>query len=220
MDYVDHWNELFFIYKRCSRITMLMRNGHKKWVVIGMSLYAMISMLAFFTTYESPYNVVVTVAVEFATAYLVGYVLSWKNGESIGNAASLSVPERELYARYRVFSDDFKSNQKLSEVSIDNLVEWYDARFMKMEVSSIFQSPLFILLLSSVVSLFLSVEYIKNNSGYVLAIVMSILIGVVPFLWLLHGYMYSDRRKYFNICKFLKWVELDKKFSNNQKIDE
>ncbi|MGY3855375.1 hypothetical protein ACW5W8_21525 [Aeromonas aquatilis] len=180
-----------------------------KWVITGMSLYAAISMMAFFTTYGSLYNVAITVVTEFATAYVVGYVFSWKNGQSISGANSLSVSERELYARYRLFSRDFKSNQQLSGVPIDNLIVWYDARFMKMEVPSILQSPIFILLLSSLVSIFLSVEYIKNNSGYVLAISMSILIGILPFLWLLHGHMHSERRKYFNICKFLRWIELD-----------
>lgn len=188
---------------------MLRRNGHMKWVITGMSLYAAISMIAFFTTYGSLYNVAITVVTEFATAYVVGYVLSWKNGQSISGANSLSVSERELYARYRLFSRDFKSNQQLSGVPIGNLIAWYDARFMKMEVSSILQSPMFILLLSSLVSIFLSVEYVKNNSGYVLAVAVSLLFGILPFLWLLHGHMHSERRKYFNICKFLRWIELD-----------
>lgn len=217
VDYVNHWGELFRLYRRCSRIAMLRRNGHMKWVITGMSLYTAISMMVFFTTYESLYNVAITIATEFATAYVVGYVLSWKNGQGISGAKSLSVSERELYARYRLFKNDFKSNQQLSGVPIDNLIAWYDARFMKMEVASILQSPMFILLLSSIVSIFLSVEYIKNNSGYVLAIAVSILIGILPLLWLLHGHMHSERRKYFNICKFLRWIELDGMPSSSEK---
>ncbi|WP_421257655.1 hypothetical protein [Aeromonas sp. 600886] len=188
-----------------------------KWVITGLSLYAAISAIAFFTTYGSLYNLAITVVTEFVTAYVVGYVLSWKNGQSISGANSLSVSERELYARYRLFSRDFKSNQQLSEVPIGSLIAWYDARFIKMEVSNVLQSPMFILLLSSLVSIFLSVEYVKNNSGYVLAVAVSILFGILPFLWLLHGHMHSERRKYFNICKFLRWIEIDGIPSSSEK---
>jgi len=86
MDYVNHWNQLFYIYKKCSRIGMLKRNGHRKWYWLGIFLYAVLSILVFLGTQSSVYNVVITIATEFTIAFLVGYVLSWKMAEKLKNA--------------------------------------------------------------------------------------------------------------------------------------
>ncbi|WP_309266848.1 hypothetical protein [Aeromonas salmonicida] len=211
MDFVNHWNQLFHIYKRCSRIGMLRRNGHAKWYWLGISLYAAISLLVFLGTYGDTYNIVITIVVEFMTAFIVGYVLSWKNGREVRDCSSFPVSERELYARYRMFKEDFKSNKTLSNLPIDDLLAWNDARFKKLDVSSVFHNPIFILVLSGVVSLVASTELVKGNSGFILVLFVFFLGGIVPLLWLLQDYLYSEKKQYFNICKFLKWIELDSK---------
>ncbi|WP_421173998.1 hypothetical protein [Aeromonas enteropelogenes] len=209
MDHVNHWNQLFHMYKNCSRIGMLKRNGHKRWYWIGISSYVAISVLVFLWTKDSSYNLVLTIVTEFAVAFLVGYMLSWRIGRYAKECSSLSVSERELYARYRMFRMDFKSNRELSSISIDNLLAWNEARFKKLDILSLFHNPIFILILSAIMSTIVSMELVKNNSGFVLVLIVYFIMGIIPLLWLLQDYLYSEKKKYFNICKFLKWIELD-----------
>ncbi|WP_324011241.1 hypothetical protein [Aeromonas hydrophila] len=210
MDYVNHWNQLFYIYKQCSRIGMLKRNGHRKWYWLGVFLYAVLSILVFLGTQSSVYNVVITIATEFTIAFLVGYVLSWKNGREVKECSSLPISEKELYARYRMFRGDFSSDKTLSKLPINNLLAWNDARFKKIDVSSVFHNPIFILVLSAIVSLVASTELVKSNGSFTLVLVVFFIGGIVPLLWLLQDFLYSEKKQYFNICKFLQWIELDK----------
>lgn len=211
MDYVNHWNQLFSIYKQCSRIGILKRNGNVRWYWIGLSLYVFISLAIFFLTYDYIYNLMVTIVAEFAVAFVVGYALSWKNGQSVRDCSSLSIMERELYSSYRMFKLDFISSATLSTLDINDLLAWNEARFKKIEISSVFYNPIFILFLSGIMSLVASMELVKSNSGYVLSIIVLSMAGIVPLLLLLQDYLYSERKRYFNVCKFLKWIELDKK---------
>lgn len=218
MDYVNHWNELFYIYKQCSRIGLLQRNGNSMWYISGMTFYAVMSFCVFWVTYESAYNLVATIFSEFTLALLVGYILSWKNGREVRECSMLPASERELYARYRMFRSDFKENSVLSNLPIKDLLEWNDARFKKIDVSSVFHNPIFILFLSTITSLVVSTEIVKSNGDFVFSLVVFFLGGVVPLLWLMQDYLHSEKRKYFNICKFLKWIEIESEVDGSKAV--
>ncbi|MFZ3018078.1 MAG: hypothetical protein WA056_06455 [Gallionella sp.] len=111
---------------------------------------------------------------------------------------------------YLLFVEKLRATQLFVKSDVGALVEWENISQEKINTLEYFQSPVVLVILGASLSWvgnFL-VPTISTNFKYLFA-VLYLIFAALWFGWLVSDWLKSHKKKTLEICRFLKWWELE-----------
>lgn len=218
ISYHKKWAILYMIYKETNRaglVKSLYRNKpfSQSWLYkITFVFYCILSVGVFYLSSKNPATLLLVVPLIFCIYAWLDLVIYWEYKEQYQKHDLRSYPffQRTKNLSYVLFSDKLLVNDFIKNEEIESLVEWQRSKSAKFTSLSFFNTPIILILLTALSSLFL--EYLKSQNlvvtKYILPIVVCIFL-VIWFCWGIFDALKGDYKINLEICRYLKCFKIE-----------
>lgn len=221
MSGLSKWAALYEFYRQSHRASIVKslyrRQISKSWPYwMAFVIYLVIGLTAYIvgdTTSLFLLSLLSICATAFSIYIWLEFMIAKEFGEYYQNYGLKQYPFflRTRYLSYLLFAEKLNTTRQLIKQDVGLLVEWENIRQEKINTFDFFRTPSVLLLLTAFSGLF--IEYMKNKNFVQTEhiFLISILLFVVLWIgWTLSDLLNSHKKTNLEICRFLKWWELDK----------
>ena len=209
MRHIQLWGEIYGIYKKTNRNYILKNNGHKgvfySCLIVYIAVTVSVSFLKdtyFFT------SIVLIFLAAMAISLIFIYTLSKDYASELNGHPLFS---KSKYIKYIEFKKHFDDSKILSPEIIPALLEWEEIRSQRFDTVNFFTNPITLIVLSAFLSQLFNSFSSTGKSIEFLVIAAYLFMAVMFISWTAYDFLSSNKKKNFEICRLLRWVQIESK---------
>jgi MFS family permease len=209
MQHIKQWGEIYEIYKKTNRNHILKSNGHAKLFYACIAIYFIVAIAAsffkdtyFFTSILSIFFVAMAISIVFI------YTLSKDYAEELKGHPLFA---KSKYIKFIEFKKHFELSPNLSPEAIPALLEWEEIRNQRFDTINFFTNPITLIVLSAFLSQVFTSFSSTGKSVEILVVGAYMFMAVMFISWTAYDFLSSNKKKNFEICRLLRWVQIENK---------
>ncbi|QWL80234.1 hypothetical protein [Aeromonas hydrophila] len=216
MDIINCWKELFEIKSQCTTYHFFKDNGRKYELIVTLIVFVtlLVSLLFVLPQGSGLIGLIysyIYVVVSSLSSFMLNARVRYRIGIIRFGKHKLSLRDAELYAKHEMFRCKFESNEMLKASNIGALLEWGESRFTPKPAVEGLLTKLFLAVFGVVIAFALGLDAVKEIMVFVLRVIVEVLPVVLALVFGFKEVFCPINKRYANICRDLKWIEIARK---------
>lgn len=218
MSNIQKWGHIIRAFDETSRSKIVLsmfsikkiKNNRYYWVLLSVYVFVSACALMFYQSYFF-YSVLAVCTTALCLFPLLERKLSddLKNVYEPHGLNDHPILMRTRYLHFIKFKERLISEKIVKPTDIKALLHWDEIKNEKVDMTSFFQSKIFLIFLTGIVGLIIKLITGANLKVNELTLLIYLAIVFVWIFWAIFDFSQLPHRRRIDLNRFLKWYELD-----------